>query len=55
MDVICVQLRIQVVEVTEEMDISKEIASGTTHHPVLRGKSPKDVHWYVHLPCFVWT
>lgn len=38
--------KIQVVEVTPEMDISKEVASGATHHPVLRGKSPKDVHWY---------
>ena len=38
-------------EVTPEMDISKEVASGATHHPVLRGKSPKDVHWYVYLPC----
>eukprot|EP00435_Cladocopium_sp_Y103_P003892 s282_g1.t1 len=39
-------LRIQVVDVTPDMDISKQIASGETHRPVLRGKSAKDVHWY---------
>lgn len=54
------QLRIQVVDVTPDMDISKQIASGETHRPVLRGKSAKDVHWYVTSACdlmvkFTWT
>ena len=46
-----VKPRIQVVEVTPDMDISQQIASGETHHPVLQGKTPKDVHWYVALAC----
>ena len=45
------RLRIQVVDVTPDMDISKQIASGETHRPVLRGKSAKDVHWYVTSAC----
>lgn len=38
-------------DVTPDMDISKQIASGETHRPVLRGKSAKDVHWYVTSAC----
>ncbi|CAJ1338498.1 unnamed protein product [Effrenium voratum] len=36
---------IQIIDVGPDEDV-KDVASGASHRPVLRGKTPEDVHWY---------
>ncbi|CAE7507356.1 cfa [Symbiodinium sp. KB8] len=38
---------IEIIDVSPDMDIRQEIASGSSHKLVLRGKSDEDIHWYV--------